>query len=387
MRRAQSHRKALMRWLRPLGTAVLVTVVVSAWYSHPAPGTHGASLAVSIAIGAIVVPGLILLSITIRTNALTVCLLGVLVAGSAALLWVQPDGPGLIGVCVMVGSAARALNTRLSLLLTAAALAFVAIAGIVLGGRESSSMVVSEPVLIVVWMTALVARRLRASDERMEELLVELEETREAQAQAVALAERQRLAREMHDVLAHSLSGLMLHLEGARLLATTTESDPRVAAAIGNAHQLAKSGLEEARQALGMLRDDQLPGPDRLTDLTNAFERDSGVPCHFEVHGAPRTLNPQTRLALYRVTQEALTNIRKHARPERVEVRLDYQDDATLLRVEDFGGTAPPEPAPASGYGLTGMRERAELIGGTLTAGRPDENADTGFRVELRVPA
>jgi signal transduction histidine kinase len=58
-----------------------------------------------------------------------------------------------------------------------------------------------------------------------------------------------------------------------------------------------------------------------------------------------------------------------------------------LLRVEDFGGTAPPEPAPASGYGLTGMRERAELIGGTLTAGRPDENADTGFRVELRVPA
>ena len=101
---------------------------------------------------------------------------------------------------------------------------------------------------------------------------------RGAELRAAALAERQRLARDMHDVLAHSLSGLLLQLEGARLLALSDPADDRLAGTIDRAHELAKSGLEEARRAIGMLRDDELPGPDQLAALTAAFEADAGVP-------------------------------------------------------------------------------------------------------------
>jgi len=205
-----------------------------------------------------------------------------------------------------------------------------------------------------------------------------------AELRAAALAERQRLARDMHDVLAHSLSGLLLQLEGARLLALASPADERLAGTIDRAHELAKNGLDEARRAIGMLRDDDLPGPDRLAALTAAFQADTGVPARFSSSGTSRELASSIRLALYRVAQEALTNVRKHARPERVEVRLDYLPDEVHLTIEDAGTLAVAPPAGSDGgYGLTGMRERAELLGGTLDAAP----TSTGFRVLLKVPA
>ena len=235
---------------------------------------------------------------------------------------------------------------------------------------------------MVVW-------RYRQNDEQSQRLLAQMEETRDAELRAAALSERQRLAREMHDVLAHSLSGLVVQLEGARLLALSGPADGRLAATIDRAHQLAKSGLDEARRAIGMLRDDELPGPDKLAALARSFQADTGIPCQYSERGNPVELRPAVKLALYRVTQEALTNIRKHAHPERVEVLLDNQRDGVSLAVEDF---AAPDDKPActadleasgGGYGLTGMRERAELLGGTLIAGPTGR----GFRVLLRIPA
>jgi signal transduction histidine kinase len=224
----------------------------------------------------------------------------------------------------------------------------------------------------------LSARNLRTAS-------TELEQTRAAQAQAAALAERQRLAREMHDVLAHSLSGLVLNLEGARLLAAQGGADSQVGEAIDRAHRLAKTGLEEARRAIGMLRDDALPGPERLADLAAEFEGDSGVPCKVAVTGGSnRDLGTDGRLTFYRVTQEALTNIRKHAHADRVEIRLAYEPSGTRLTIEDFDSCHDrPAPPDGTGYGLTGMKERAEPGGGTLTAGP----TGGGFLVELRVPA
>jgi signal transduction histidine kinase len=211
-----------------------------------------------------------------------------------------------------------------------------------------------------------------------------LEQTRAAQAEGAALAERQRLAREMHDVLAHSLSGLVLNLEGAMLLAGQGGADPRVSDAIRRAHGLAKTGLQEARRAIGLLRDDALPGPRRLAGLAAEFEADTGVACQVTVTGAEAELGADARLTVYRVAQEALTNIRKHARPSRVEIRLAYERSGIRLVVEDFGRCGEyAVPDEGTGYGLTGMSERAELLGGTLTAGP----TDGGFRVELRVPA
>ena len=220
---------------------------------------------------------------------------------------------------------------------------------------------------MVIW-------RLRQNDEQSQRLLSQMEETRDAELRAAALAERQRLAREMHDVLAHSLSGLVVQLEGARLLALSDPADGRLATTIDRAHQLAKSGLDEARRAIGMLRDDELPGPDKLAALARSFEADTGIPCRYTETGQPVELRPAVKLALYRVTQEGLTNIRKHAHPERVEVRLEYLRDGVSLAVEDFLGSQDQPAAGAAiensggGYGLTGMRERAELLGGTLTA-------------------
>jgi signal transduction histidine kinase len=188
----------------------------------------------------------------------------------------------------------------------------------------------------------------------------------------------------MHDVLAHSLSGLPLQLEGARLLALSDPADERLAGTIDRAHELAKNGLEEARRAIGMLRDDELPGPDRLAALASAFQADTAVPCRFTSSGPSRELDSAVRLALYRVTQEALTNVRKHAHPDRVEVRLDYLPDEVSLAIQDHSANPARPPALAEGgYGLTGMRERAALLGGTLTA----EPTSDGFLVRLRVPA
>ena len=189
-----------------------------------------------------------------------------------------------------------------------------------------------------IFLYAMVVWRFRQHDEQSQRLLTQMEETRDAELRAAALAERQRLAREMHDVLAHSLSGLVVQLEGARLLALSDPADGRLATTIDRAHQLAKSGLDEARRAIGMLRDDELPGPDKLAALARSFEADSGIPCRYTETGQPVELRPAVKLALYRVTQEALTNIRKHAHPERVEIHLEYLRDGVSLAVEDFVG-------------------------------------------------
>ena len=212
--------------------------------------------------------------------------------------------------------------------------------------------------LAAIYMIVLFGRRIRMQEAQAEQLLIELEETRGAELRAAALAERQRLARDMHDVLAHSLSGLLLQLEGARLLAVSNPADERLAGTIDRAHELARNGLDEARRAIGMLRDDELPGPDRLAALTGSFQADTGVPARFTSSGSPGELASAVRLALYRVTQEALTNVRKHARPD---PRRGPVWSTSPTSNPDRSRTSPPSPAAPSttpgqggGYGLTG---------------------------------
>src|SRR5262249_47768929 len=157
-------------------------------------------------------------------------------------------------------------------------------------------------------------------------------------------------------------------LEGARLLARSDPADDRLEGVLNRAHELAKFGLGEARQAIGMLRDDELPQISRLASLATAFQADTGVPCQLTTTGPPRELSSGAVLTLYRATQEALSNVRKHAHPDRVDVRLDYQPAEVVLTVEDIEAAhgerdAAPGTADGSGYGLTGMRERAALLG------------------------
>jgi signal transduction histidine kinase len=301
------------------------------------------------------------------------CLLGLL-GTSVALCFLQTGATGPVGLFLAVLSV-----VRLFPLLAAAALAVASAAVVGLtesaGGGTALNGALSGFLFSAAFAIVTLFAWARVGGEQAAQL----------EKQAVALAERQRLAREMHDVLAHSLSGLMLQLEGARMLAKENPADPRLPEIIERAHHLGRTGLAEARRAIGMLRDDELPGPEQLKTLVEQFERDSGIPCELVISGTERPLGSQASLAVYRVAQEALTNVRKHASPERVDVRLAYVAGRTCLTVQDFGpgSPAPPEVRlSGGGYGLTGMRERAELLGGSLTAAP----AGHGFRVELQVP-
>ncbi|MEU7871108.1 histidine kinase [Dactylosporangium sp. NPDC049140] len=394
--RSRAQRAAVIRWLRPLAPLIMAVVVWSACTARPAPALSGSGLAVLLALAAFVVSGaggVLTLARSPRTH---IACTAVMLAASAALAWLQPDGAAVAGIFVGVSFLAPLLRGHISIPITAVALILLAV-GVASAHHGSIIDALLDAVMVGAFYGMLVfAIRLGEANEQAEQLVEELERGRAAQAEAARLSERQHLAREMHDVLAHSLSGLMLQLEGARLLATRTPDDPRLPAALERAQQLGRAGLDEARRAIGVLRDDELP---TLTELTRSFAHDHGIRCDFTTDGPARELESPARIAVYRVAQEALTNAARHASPTLVTVHLEYLPSAVRLTVEDVGplaatpsagyarsGSMTPRgdrPGPGAGYGLSGMRERAELLGGTLAAA-PTAN---GFRVRLEVPA
>ncbi|MFC4039529.1 sensor histidine kinase [Dactylosporangium siamense] len=376
-------RLRVIRWMQLLTPLMLAWFVWAAATTGPGFGPTGRRLVVVLATVGFVVG-------VFGRNATTtppirpphVVFVGAMLVSSVTLVAVQPGGPGSVAVLVAVLCAATGLmsvRVAVPVLITAFVL-LEAVASI--AGQDFGFLAVLAG-FAVLFGSLYLAFRLAEAQRETKRLLAELQAGQAALAEAAVLAERQRLAREMHDVLAHSLSGLSLQLEGARMLIAEDPTDPRLPVTVDRAHHLARAGLEEARRAIGMLRDDDLPGPDRLAALAEQFTRDQAVPCDFTTTGEPHPLGSEARLALYRVAQEALTNVIKHASPTRVSLRLAYESTATRLVVEDFAARRPVIPGETDGYGLTGMRERAELLGGTLTAGATDQ----GFRVELAVPA
>jgi signal transduction histidine kinase len=216
--------------------------------------------------------------------------------------------------------------------------------------------------------------------EGMEVSLARKQAAIEEHSRAAALAERARIARDVHDVLAHSLAGLSLSLQGARLMLVRDGASPDAIEQVTRAQGLAAEGLSEARRAVAALREDAVPDVRALGDLVTAYRLESGATADFEVEGEVRVLPAEVMSTLYRTLQEALANTRKHAPGAPVDVRLSYADEVRLT-IEDRPGRRPSRPAPG-GYGLLGMRERADLIGGSLDAGPTSD----GWRVEMKVP-
>lgn len=212
--------------------------------------------------------------------------------------------------------------------------------------------------------------RYRRAEER-ELALAAATRATEEHARAAALAERARLARDVHDVLAHSLSALAVQLQGARLMLQRDGAPPDTIAQVERAHRLAVEGLAEARRAVHALRS----GP---TDLREALQAlvDDHPGATLVVDGTP---GPEAAETVARIAQEALSNVRKHARGAPVVVRLSR----TGLEVTDVTGSRPEPGAGSGGYGLRGMAERAALIGARLDAG-PTED---GWRVSLTLPS
>ena len=217
-----------------------------------------------------------------------------------------------------------------------------------------------------------------------EALLAQEAAAGEARERAAVLDERSRLARDLHDVLAHSLSVLAVQLEAARLTAITTAAGGNLVGQITHAHKLTCVGVLNARRALAMLRDDEPPGPASLPGLVSDTAAALGIPITLEVDGAPCELEADGGLMLYRVVQEALANVAKHAgRGARVTVRLAWTDAGVEVSVVDSGGDGAGPGLPSGGFGLTSMAERAALKGGRLRA----EHSDDGFAVRLWLPA
>jgi signal transduction histidine kinase len=199
----------------------------------------------------------------------------------------------------------------------------------------------------------------------------------------------------MHDVLAHTLSGLVIQLDGTSLLARSRDADAELTEALFKAHGLARAGLLEARQAITALKGEAMPGPELLPALVEEHRHSTGRACALQVAGDPRGLPPETRLALYRAAQEALSNVRKHASGDAVTVTLSWGGDHVTLEVTNtaVGGDREGEQVTAlvdelggsgGGYGLSGMAERAELLGGSFHAGPTRDGFHVAFRVPVR---
>ena len=186
-------------------------------------------------------------------------------------------------------------------------------------------------------------------------------------------------------MLAHSLSGVAIQLQGARELLEREHVGPQVGAAIERSAELVRDGLANARQAVGALRGDPLPGIDQLDSLVSTFRRDTNTEVTLTIEGNARPLPDDANLALYRAAQEALTNIARYAPGAATTVLLRYEGSRTSLTVEDRVDPARAGeglPGVGGGNGLTGLRERVERTGGSVHAG-PTEN---GWRVELEIP-
>ena len=262
---------------------------------------------------------------------------------------------------------------------------------LVAGLNPSDMLVYFVPTLFAVgvaWALGL-ARRSRITQRHADEArIAALEAARSTDAELAVAAERSRIAREMHDVVAHSLAVIIAQADGGRYAAATNPE--QATKSLETIAEIGRDALADIRRILGVLRTADAdvaivtpqPTADDLADVITRV-RDTGVDVAYTTMGTPRPLMPGMNVTLQRVCQEALTNALKHAGPgARMSVMLRYSDADVILQVDDDGRGAAAF-SDGAGSGIVGMRERAALFGGTLHAG---PKTTGGFRVKLTLP-
>jgi signal transduction histidine kinase len=240
-------------------------------------------------------------------------------------------------------------------------------------------------IMFAVWGAAMIVRSRQELARALAARTVELEHEREENAKLAVAEERARIARELHDVVAHNLSIMVLQAGGERR--AIGDERPQTTEALATIEETGRTAMAEMRRLLGMLRqsDDDLalaPQPSlRYLDDLVAQVRDAGMPVELSVEGEPRPLAPGIDLSAYRIVQEALTNALKHAGPARARVTVRYGANDLDIEIADDGpGAADATPG---GHGLVGMRERVALFGGDLAAGR---RIGGGYAVRAKLP-
>jgi signal transduction histidine kinase len=332
----------------------------------------------------------------------------------SALVWSRHSdsetGPSLD---LYVMAAAGGALTQASPHSAAAAFVFVAVAaagirgGLVPAMRTAACGAVALAVAVIVWdgsALGLLAyalgfaatglgtsnvRTLRLQAEQAELLLAQTQRSHEEQLRAARLEESARIAREIHDVLAHALAGLTIQLEATTALIEHDAPRDEVLARVRRAHELAREGLRETRRAVGALRGDSVAVPEAIATLAGEYRSADGDPAALTLTGDRSRLAGEAGLAVLRVVQEGLTNVAKHAPGAEVRIAVDAgEGDRGLVACVENGLAAVPVGGgggvadTGGGFGVRGMRERAGALGGTLQAGPAGE----GWRVELRLP-
>jgi signal transduction histidine kinase len=306
-RLADAHERAERRlhrqrdMLRPLGWAVILVVVAGAAGGHPHPGLHGKAIAVTLALCAFA--GSVALAIrdrfSERSDGFQAAVISGMGAAGVALVALQPRGATELAGGAAVWMAVARLPLTLGVALATGITVALDLAA-ALSGTSANAVLAATLLAVLLALVAYFLKQSRASQDRTELLLAQLEDAREEQTRAAAIAERSRIAGELHDVLAHSLSGAAIQLQGARKLAEREEATPQMRTAIDRAGQLVREGLANAREAVWALRGDDLPGIAQLPSLVESFRVDMEMEVALSIEGTLRTLPADASLALYR---------------------------------------------------------------------------------------
>ncbi|MGW5362545.1 sensor histidine kinase [Actinopolymorpha pittospori] len=327
------------------------------------------------------VAGLVVCSIALlrRRHRVGAASVGLVVAVAAVLVgWVAdlPHEPGpamALGLAVLVGSAIRALPARSAVMVAAGGFLVVA-AGFLVGLSGSASSVVA-------WLNAITWLGSVAAGLYLRLLDIQ----RRAIAEQVRRDERLELARELHDVVAHHITGIVLQTQAAQIV--SRKSPEQLSGSLADVEAAGTDALAAMRRVVGLLRDGDdaagsTPGPEQLTDLVERFTA-LGPDVRLRLPDGEPSWPPEVTSTVYRIVQESLTNVSRHAAHARsVSVSVDRERDAVIVEVVDDASPIPTRYRHG-GFGLVGMRERVEALGGTLLAGpRPG----SGWSVRATVP-
>ena len=247
---------------------------------------------------------------------------------------------------------------------------------------------IQDPAVMSVWIWAMAivfTWAIGRAAARQAKLATELDATRQQLAQQAVLAERRRIARDVHDFVGHGLAAVMLQVTSARHV---LRRDPAAAEeALRSAEDVGRRSMQELRHTVGLLRSDDdaalAPLPS-MTDIPALVDdaRAGGLPARLETRGDLARVSPSVGTALYRISQEALANAARHAPRARTVLGIEVANGQARLVAETTGPTMPEPAADRHRYGVVGMRERATALGGELTAGPTQD----GFRVQCRIP-
>jgi signal transduction histidine kinase len=289
------------------------------------------------------------------------------------------DGASALIVFALVAAmmAAGEISLTSGVAVAAAGILAVTVSGLVAGA--SIEILFGFPLLVLSGLVIGNNRGVyRRQAEQAAQLLAQRERLEAEQRRADLLDERNRIAREIHDVLAHSLGALGIQIQAARAVLTDHGDVAKAEEILSTAQRMAADGLVETRRAVHALREDNLPLAEQLARASDTHAERFRVPASFATGGPARPLPPDATVALLRVAQESLVNAAKHAAGQPVSVRLDYDAAAVRLTVRNeltpgqAGQDVPELSTVNGGYGLTGMRERLRLLSGSLQAGRRD---------------